>query len=129
MHQKLKIISQLRHKNLVQLIGWCHERSKGQLLLVYDFMPNGSLDLHLFREDTLLIWEVRYKIVQELASALLYLHEGWERCVLHRDIKSSNIMLNSNFNVKLGDFELARLVDHAKASQITDLVGTRAIWT
>ena len=87
MHQKLKIISQLRQKNLVQLIGWCHERSKGQLLLVYDFMPNGSLDLHLFREDTLLIWEVRYKIVQELASALLYLHEGWERCVLHRDIK------------------------------------------
>ena len=126
---EVKFISKLRHRNLVQLIGWCHERSKGQLLLVYDFMPNGSLDLHLFREDTLLIWEVRYKIVQELASALLYLHEGWERCVLHRDIKSSNIMLNSNFNVKLGDFELARLVDHAKASQITDLVGTRAIWT
>ncbi|KAK9987798.1 hypothetical protein SO802_028037, partial [Lithocarpus litseifolius] len=88
---KVKIISQLRHKNLVQLIGWCHERSRGQLLLVYDFMPNGSLDSHLFREDTLLMWEVRYRIVQDLASGLLYLHEGWECCVLHRDIKSSNI--------------------------------------
>ncbi|KAF3968401.1 hypothetical protein ACB098_07G143200 [Castanea mollissima] len=122
---EVKIISQLRHKNLVQLIGWCHERSKGQLLLVYDFMPNGSLDSHLFREEALLTWEVRYKIIQDLASALLYLHEGWERCVLHRDIKSSNIMLDSNFNAKLGDFGLARLVDHAKASRITDLAGTK----
>ena len=110
---EVKIIGQLRHKNLVQLIGWCHEKSKGQLLLVYDFMPNGSLDSHLFREDTLLVWEVRYKIVQDLASALLYLHEEWESCVLHRDIKSSNIMLDSNFNAKLGDFGLARIVNHA----------------
>ena len=60
-----------------------------------------------------------------LASALLYLHEGWEWCVLHRDIKSSNIMLDSNFNAKLGDFGLARLVDHDKASQVTDLAGTK----
>ncbi|KAK4562289.1 hypothetical protein RGQ29_004957 [Quercus rubra] len=118
---EVNIISQLRHKNLVQLIGWCHERSRGQLLLVYDFMPNGSLDSHLFKEDTLLVWEVRYRIVQHLASALLYLHEGWDRCVLHRDIKPSNIMLDSNFNAKLGDFGLARLVDHASASRTTDL--------
>ena len=120
-----KIICQLRHKNLVQLIGWCHERSRGQLLLIYEFMSNGSLDSHLFREDTLLVWDVRYKIVQDLASTLLYLHEGWERCVLHRDIKSSNIMLDSNFNTKLGDFGLARLVDHTQESQITDLAGTK----
>ncbi|XP_050261291.1 L-type lectin-domain containing receptor kinase IX.1-like [Quercus robur] len=122
---EVKIISQLRHKNLVQLIGWCHERSRGQLLLVYDFMHNGSLDSHLFKEDTLLVWEVRYRIVQHLALALLYLHEGWDRCVLHRDIKPSNIMLDSNFNAKLGDFGLARLVDHASASRTTDLAGTK----
>ena len=122
---EVKIISQLRHKNLVQLIGWCHERSRGQLLLVCDFMPNGSLDSHLYKEVTLLVWEVRYKIVQQLASALLYLHEGSDRCVLHRDIKPSNIMLDSNFNAKLGDFGLARLVDHASASRTTDLVGTK----
>ncbi|XP_021802477.1 L-type lectin-domain containing receptor kinase IX.2-like, partial [Prunus avium] len=106
---EVKIISRLRHRNLVQLIGWCHER---KFLLVYEFMPNGSLDSHLFKEQSLLTWDARYKIAQGLASGLLYLHEEWEQCVLHRDIKSSNVMLDSNFNAKLGDFGLARLVDH-----------------
>ncbi|KAL3621013.1 hypothetical protein CASFOL_035925 [Castilleja foliolosa] len=119
---EVKIISQLRHRNLVQLIGWCHQR--GELMLVYEFMPNGSLDSHLFKSKSLLSWEVRYKIAHGLASGLLYLHEEWERCVVHRDIKSSNIMLDSNFNAKLGDFGLARLVDHEKGSQTTVLAGT-----
>ncbi|KAJ6948714.1 L-type lectin-domain containing receptor kinase IX.1-like [Populus alba x Populus x berolinensis] len=119
---EVKIISRLRHRNLVQLIGWCHERK--ELLLVYEFMPHGSLDSHLFKETSLLTWEVRYKIVQGLASGLLYLHEEWEQCVVHRDIKSSNIMLDSEFNAKLGDFGLARLVDHGKGSQTTVLAGT-----
>ncbi|KAG6710013.1 hypothetical protein I3842_06G161200 [Carya illinoinensis] len=119
---EVKIIGRLRHRNLVQLIGWCHERR--ELLLVYEFMPNGSLDSHLFKEERLLIWEARYKIAQGLASSLLYLHEGWEQCVVHRDIKSSNIMLDSNFNAKLGYFGLVRLVDHAKGSQTTVLAGT-----
>jgi serine/threonine protein kinase len=119
---EVKIISRLRHRNLVQLIGWCHGR--GELLLVYEFMPNGSLDSYLFTEESLLIWATRYKVVQGLASALLYLHEEWEQCVVHRDIKSSNIMLDSNFNAKLGDFGLARLVDHVKGSQTTVLADT-----
>ncbi|KAL3512525.1 hypothetical protein ACH5RR_025242 [Cinchona calisaya] len=119
---EVKIISQLRHRNLVQLIGWCHE--KGELLLVYEFMPNGSLDSHLFKERSLLSWVARYKIARDLASALLYLHEEWEQCVVHRDIKSSNVMLDSNFNAKLGDFGLARLVDHEKGAQTTLLAGT-----
>ncbi|XP_065875654.1 L-type lectin-domain containing receptor kinase IX.1-like [Euphorbia lathyris] len=120
---EVKIISRLRHRNLVQLIGWCHER--GELLLVYEYMPNGSLDSHLFgRGKTSLIWSIRYKIALGLASALLYLHEEWEQCVVHRDIKSSNIMLDSNFNAKLGDFGLARLVDHDLGSQTTVLAGT-----
>jgi serine/threonine protein kinase len=119
---EVKIISRLRHRNLVQLIGWCHER--GELLLIYEFMPNGSLDSHLFIEKSLLIWATRYKVAQGLASALLYLHEEWEQCVVHRDIKSSNIMLDSNFNAKLGDFGLARLVDHVNGSQTTVLAGT-----
>jgi serine/threonine protein kinase len=121
---EVKIISRLRHRNLVQLIGWCHER--GELLLIYEFMPNGSLDSHLFTEESLLIWETRYKVAQGLALALVYLHEEWEQCVVHRDIKSSNIMLDSNFNAKLGDFGLARLVDHVKGSLTsTVLAGTR----
>ena len=119
---EVKIISRLRHKNLVQLIGWCHEQR--ELLLVYEYMPNKSLDSHLFGAEITLIWPIRYKIAQGLASALLYLHEGWEQCVVHRDIKSSNIMLDSNFNAKLGDFGLARLVDPELGSQTTVLAGT-----
>ncbi|KAM0039204.1 putative protein kinase RLK-Pelle-L-LEC family [Helianthus debilis subsp. tardiflorus] len=119
---EVRIISRLRHRNLVQLSGWCHE--KGELLLAYEFMENGSLDLHLFKGKSLLTWNTRYKIAHGLASALLYLHEEWEQCVLHRDIKSSNVMLDSNFNAKLGDFGLAKLVDHEKGAQTTILAGT-----
>nr|6CTH_A Chain A, Concanavalin A-like lectin protein kinase family protein [Theobroma cacao] len=119
---EVKIISRLRHKNLVKLIGWCHER--GELMLVYEFMANGSLDSHIFKGKSLLTWEVRYRIVKDLASALLYLHEEGDHCVLHRDIKTSNIMLDSSFNAKLGDFGLARLVDHAKGLKKTLLAGT-----
>ncbi|KAF3948266.1 hypothetical protein CMV_025717 [Castanea mollissima] len=119
---EVKIISRLRHRNLVQLIGWCHEQR--ELLLVYEYMPYGSLDSHLFGAKIMLTWPVRYKIAQGLASALLYLHEEWEQCVVHRDIKSSNIMLDSNFNAKLGDFGLARLVDHELGLQTTVLAGT-----
>ncbi|MCL7028528.1 hypothetical protein MKW94_001773 [Papaver nudicaule] len=119
---EVKIISQLRHRNLVQLIGWCHERN--ELLLVYEFMPNRSLDKHLFRGENVLTWDVRHKIATGLASALLYLHEEWEQCVVHRDVKSSNVMLDSNFNPKLGDFGLARFVDHDLGSQTTVVAGT-----
>uniref|UniRef100_A0A7N2MXQ0 non-specific serine/threonine protein kinase n=1 Tax=Quercus lobata TaxID=97700 RepID=A0A7N2MXQ0_QUELO len=98
---EVRITGQLKHRNLVQLIGWCHE--KNDLLLIYEFMSNGSLDLHLFRGKSLLTWVVRYNIARGLASALLYLHEEWEQCVLHRDTKSSNVMLDSNFNAKIGD--------------------------
>ncbi|KDP41155.1 hypothetical protein JCGZ_03649 [Jatropha curcas] len=119
---EVKTISQLRHRNLVQLIGWCHDR--GEFLLVYEFMPNGSLDSHLFGKKNPLPWSVRYKISLGLASALLYLHEEWEQCVVHRDVKSSNVMLDSNFNVKLGDFGLARLMDHELGPQTTAIAGT-----
>ncbi|XP_024932717.3 L-type lectin-domain containing receptor kinase IX.1 [Ziziphus jujuba] len=119
---EVKIITQLRHRNLVQLIGWCHR--KKDLLLIYEFMSNGSLDFHLFGGKSSLTWPARYNIAQGLASGLLYLHEEWEQCVLHRDIKSSNVMLDSNFNAKLGDFGLARLVDHEKGSHTTMVAGT-----
>jgi len=119
---EVKVISQLRHKNLVQLYGWCHKQN--DLLLVYEFVENGSLDSYLFKGKGLLIWTVRYNIARGLASALLYLHEECEHCVLHRDIKSSNIMLDTNFNTKLGDFGLARLMNHETESKTTVLAGT-----
>nr|GMD08799.1 L-type lectin-domain containing receptor kinase IX.1-like [Ipomoea batatas] len=119
---EVKIISRLRNRNLVPLHGWCHE--KGELLLVYEFMPEGSLDSHLFKKTSPLNWGIRYGIAQGLASALLYLHEGWEKCVLHRDIKSSNVLLDSSFNARLGDFGLAKLVDHQMAPEKTLSGGT-----
>ncbi|RLN00977.1 L-type lectin-domain containing receptor kinase IX.1-like [Panicum miliaceum] len=124
---EVSIISRLRHRNLVQLIGWCH--GGGELLLVYELMPNGSLDTHLYSSasgNTVLPWPLRHKIVVGLGSALalLYLHQDWEQCVLHRDIKPSNVMLDASFHAKLGDFGLARLVDHGRGSHTTVLAGT-----
>lgn len=126
---EVKLISSLRHPNLVQLKGWCHDRGQTTFLLVYEFMTNGSLDSHLFGTRSPLIWSVRYKIYQGLATALLYLHdaylhEGWKQCVVHRDIKSSNILLDSSFNVKLGDFGLARIMYHEQDPKTTELAGT-----
>ena len=119
---EVKIINRLRHQNLVQLMGWCH--NKRELVLVYELIPNGNLSSCLLEEKTLLTWAMRYKIALGLAFSLLYLHEEWEQCVAHRDIKSSNVMLDSDFNAKLGYFGLARLVDHGKGSQTTVLDGT-----
>ncbi|TVU49210.1 hypothetical protein EJB05_00508, partial [Eragrostis curvula] len=120
---EVRIISRLRHRNLVRLIGWCH--GGGELLLVYELMPNGSLDTHLHGIGAPpLPWPRRREIVLGLGAALLYLHEEWEQCVVHRDIKPSNVMLDAAFNAKLGDFGLARLVDHGRGSHTTVLAGT-----
>jgi serine/threonine protein kinase len=120
---EVKIISQLRHRNLVQLVGWCHD--DGELLLVYELMPNGSLDTHLYSKENLLTWPIRKDVALGLGHALLYLHEECELCVVHRDIKPSNIMLDSSFNAKLGDFGLARLTDHHQELQTTIVAGTK----
>ncbi|EAZ05444.1 hypothetical protein OsI_27658 [Oryza sativa Indica Group] len=120
---EIKVISRLRHRNLVQLIGWCHGRD--ELLLVYELVPNRSLDIHLHGNGTFLTWPMRVKIVLGLGSALFYLHEEWEQCVVHRDIKPSNVMLDESFNAKLGDFGLARFIDHAVGMQtMTAVSGT-----
>lgn len=120
---EVKTISKLRHKNLVELIGWCCSKDQ-EYLIVYKFMPNKSLDFHLFQQNNLLTWDHRYKISVGLASALHYLQEEQDPYILHRDIKSSNILLDAEFNAKLGDFGLAKLVDHGKQSVTTILRGT-----
>ncbi|CAN8253270.1 unnamed protein product [Cochlearia groenlandica] len=117
-------MGRLRHKNLVQLLGYC--RRKGELLLVYDYMPNGSLDDYLFNKEKLkdLTWSQRLNIIKGVASALLYLHEDWEQVVLHRDIKASNILLDADLNGRLGDFGLARFHDRGGNLEATRVVGT-----
>ncbi|CAL4891089.1 unnamed protein product [Urochloa decumbens] len=120
---EVRIISQLRHRNLVQLIGWCHG-GDDDLLLVYELMHNGSLDAHLYRSDNVLTWPVRYGIALGVGAALLYLHEDTEWRVVHRDIKPSNVMLDASFTAKLDDFGLARLIDDGRRSHTTGVAGT-----
>ncbi|MQL83901.1 hypothetical protein Taro_016399 [Colocasia esculenta] len=116
-------IGRLRHRNLVQLLGYC--RRKGELLLVYDYMPNGSLDKLLFNQARPgLTWNQRFNIIKGVASGLLYLHEEWERVVIHRDVKASNVLLDGELNGRLGDFGLARLYDHGNDPRTTHVVGT-----
>ncbi|XP_064938531.1 L-type lectin-domain containing receptor kinase SIT2-like [Musa acuminata AAA Group] len=116
-------IGRLRHRNLVQLLGYC--RRKGELLLVYDYMPNGSLDNFLYDQDKpTLDWATRFRIIKGVASGLLYLHEDWEQVVIHRDIKASNVLLDHEWNGRLGDFGLARLYDHGTDPLTTHVVGT-----
>ncbi|XP_074306426.1 putative L-type lectin-domain containing receptor kinase S.5 [Silene latifolia] len=119
---ELTIINRLRHRNLVKLLGWCHHN--GMLFLVYEYMPNGSLDKHIFCEKTQtpLSWELRYKALTRVTSALHYLHCKYDEKVIHRDLKASNILLDNNFNARLGDFGLAQAVDHEKTSY-ADLEG------
>ncbi|KAG9453438.1 hypothetical protein H6P81_006342 [Aristolochia fimbriata] len=119
---ELSIIGTLRHRNLVRLRGWCHE--KGEILLVYDYMPNGSLDKTLFETKTSLPWPHRRKVLMGVASALTYLHQECENQVIHRDVKASNIMLDEGYNARLGDFGLARQVEHDKSPEATIAAGT-----
>ena len=125
-------LRQIRHRNLLQLPGWSHSRAG--LFLVNDYMCNGSLDKWIYRKPgnpdangnvkAVLSWTVLRSILAGVASGLEYLHEGWVQCVLHRDIKSSNVMLDADFNAYLGDFGLARLTDHNKMLRTTLLAGT-----
>ncbi|EFJ32970.1 hypothetical protein SELMODRAFT_30228, partial [Selaginella moellendorffii] len=119
---ELSVIGRLQHRNLVSLKGWCHD--KGKLLLVYEFMPNGSLDKHLFSADITLLWQQRFHILKGVGEALTFLHDGWEQRVIHRDVKAANVLLDSKFTARLGDFGLARLMEHSRGPQTMTKAGT-----
>ncbi|KAL4272769.1 hypothetical protein GQ457_13G010620 [Hibiscus cannabinus] len=110
--------SWLNHCNLVQLQGWCCEES--ELVLVYEYLSKGSLDRHIHKasaSSTTLPWSLRLQVVIGVASALAFLHEECERQIIHRDVKSCNIMLDDEFNAKLGDFGLAEVYEHCCSSR------------
>ncbi|URE00855.1 hypothetical protein MUK42_30556 [Musa troglodytarum] len=120
---EVNYLGELQHPNLVKLIGYCIEDD--QRLLVYEFMPRGSLENHLFRRALPLPWSIRMKIALGAAKGLAFLHEEAERPVIYRDFKSSNVLLDVDYNAKLSDFGLAKdAPDGDKTHVSTRVMGT-----
>ncbi|KAJ7292292.1 hypothetical protein O6H91_Y287600 [Diphasiastrum complanatum] len=125
---EVKYLERVNHPNLVKLIGYCVEDDdRGQqMLLVYEFMPKISLEVHLFRKGLpVLSWQTRLNIALGVAEGLLYLHEGLDIQIILRDLKPSNILLDKDYTPKLSDFGLARQGPDAGHSHVsTAVVGT-----
>ncbi|XP_043703965.1 L-type lectin-domain containing receptor kinase S.1-like [Telopea speciosissima] len=120
---EISSMGRLQHKNLVHMRGWC--RKGNELMLVYDYMPNSSLNHWIFKNPKRVLgWEERRRVLVDVAEGLNYLHHGWDQLVLHRDIKPSNILLDSDMRGRLGDFGLAKLYQHGQAPGTTRVVGT-----
>ncbi|KAJ9677785.1 hypothetical protein PVL29_022648 [Vitis rotundifolia] len=121
---EVNLISRIQHKNLVGLLGCSIEGPES--LLVYEYVPNKSVDQILFGRDGTqgLSWRQRFEIIVGTAEGLAYLHEGSEVKIIHRDIKGSNILLDENLNPKIADFGLARCVAPDKSHVSTGIAGT-----
>ncbi|XP_075670015.1 G-type lectin S-receptor-like serine/threonine-protein kinase SD2-5 [Castanea sativa] len=121
---EVETIGSIHHINLVRLIGFCAE--KFHRLLVYEYMSNGSLDRWIFHKnyEMLLDWQQRKKIIIDIARGLTYLHEDCRQKIIHLDIKPHNILLDENFNAKVSDFGLSKLVDRDQSQVATTMRGT-----
>ncbi|ERM98384.1 hypothetical protein AMTR_s00072p00048160 [Amborella trichopoda] len=121
---EVSTIGTIQHVNLVRLRGFCSEGARR--LLVYDYMPNGSLDLLLFREgSTILDWKTRYEFALGTARGIAYLHEKCRDCIIHCDVKPENILLDGGFCPKVADFGLAKLLGREFSLVLTTMRGTR----
>ncbi|XP_057748202.1 L-type lectin-domain containing receptor kinase VII.1-like isoform X2 [Arachis stenosperma] len=122
---EISSLGRLKHRNVVPLRGWC-KKERGSLILIYDYMENGSLDKIIFDSDenSIFHWKNRIKVLKDVAMGILYLHESWEVKVLHRDIKASNVLLDKDMNARLGDFGLARMHHHEQIPNTSRVIGT-----
>ncbi|KAE8701306.1 putative proline-rich receptor-like protein kinase PERK11 [Hibiscus syriacus] len=120
---EVDIISRVHHRHLVSLVGYCI--SENQRLLVYDYVPNNTLHYHLHgRGWPVMDWEVRVKVAAGSARGIAYLHEDCHPRIIHRDIKSSNILLHNNFDAQVSDFGLAKLALDSNTHVTTRVMGT-----
>ncbi|KAK2968337.1 hypothetical protein RJ640_021726 [Escallonia rubra] len=125
---EVEMLSRLHHRNLVKLVGYYSNRDSSQNLLCYELVPNGSLEAWLHGPlgvNCPLDWDTRMKIALDAARGLAYLHEDSQPCVIHRDFKASNILLENNFHAKVADFGLAKQAPEGRANYLsTRVMGT-----
>lgn len=119
---EVEIIGRIHHRYLVSLVGYCV--SENNRLLVYEYVPNNTLYFHLHGSEAVLDWSTRVKVASGAARGIAYLHEDCHPRIIHRDIKSSNILLDKNFEARVSDFGLAKLAADLGTHITTRVMGT-----
>ncbi|KAL3821389.1 hypothetical protein ACJIZ3_007294 [Penstemon smallii] len=121
---EVETLGNIHHVNLVRLVGFCADRS--HRLLVYEYMCYASLDRWIYNrsQESALDWNCRRKIILDIAKGLAYLHEECRQKIIHLDIKPQNILLDENYNAKIADFGLSKLIDRDQSQVVTAMRGT-----